>query len=107
MTHQTHVDHPHVHSEHCGHTRVRHDGHIDYLHNGHLHFEHDGHYDEHVIAVSAGNPSACSPVACVDDHDTSNHELVPHGDHQDYLSNGRLHHRHGDHCDDHGPIETV
>jgi hypothetical protein len=22
----------------------------------------------------------------------------------DYIYEGRLHHRHGDHCDDHGPI---
>jgi hypothetical protein len=29
---------------------------------------------------------------------------VPHGDHFDYLVNGRLHHRHGDHCDDHGAV---
>jgi hypothetical protein len=25
----------------------------------------------------------------------------------DYLVDGRLHHQHGDHCDDHGPIEIV
>jgi hypothetical protein len=29
---------------------------------------------------------------------------VPHGDHMDYLIDGRLHHKHGDHCDDHGPL---
>jgi hypothetical protein len=33
--------------------------------------------------------------------------MVPHGDHMDYLVNGRLHHRHGDHCDDHGPVTIV
>jgi hypothetical protein len=32
---------------------------------------------------------------------------VPHGDHFDYLVDGRLHHRHGDHCDDHGPITVL
>jgi hypothetical protein len=32
---------------------------------------------------------------------------VPHGDHVDYLVNGHLHHAHGDHCDDHGPVEVV
>ncbi len=35
------------------------------------------------------------------------HEAVPHGDHTDYLVDGRLHHPHGDHCDDHGPVEVV
>jgi hypothetical protein len=29
------------------------------------------------------------------------HEAVPHGDHIDYLVDGRLHHPHGDHCDNH------
>jgi hypothetical protein len=32
---------------------------------------------------------------------------VPHGDHVDYLYEGRLHHPHGDHCDDHGPLATL
>jgi hypothetical protein len=32
---------------------------------------------------------------------------VPHGDHIDYLVDGHLHHPHGDHCDDHGPVETA
>ena len=35
------------------------------------------------------------------------HEAVPHGNHIDYLVNGRLHHPHGDHCDDHGPLSVV
>jgi hypothetical protein len=25
----------------------------------------------------------------------------------DYLVNGRLHHVHGDHCDDHGQVELI
>jgi hypothetical protein len=32
---------------------------------------------------------------------------VPHGDHVDYLVAGHLHHVHGDHCDDHGPVQTA
>jgi UDP-2,3-diacylglucosamine pyrophosphatase LpxH len=32
---------------------------------------------------------------------------VPHGDHVDYLVDGHLHHPHGDHCDDHGPVKLV
>jgi hypothetical protein len=29
---------------------------------------------------------------------------VPHGNHVDYRVAGHLHHPHGDHCDDHGPV---
>lgn len=104
MTHTIHDPHSHVHSEHCGHLRILHDGHVDYLHNGHLHHPHEGHYDEHVIAE---NPDGCAPVACQCGHDDCGHPLVPHGDHVDYLVNGRLHHRHGDHCDDHGPVTVL
>jgi hypothetical protein len=32
---------------------------------------------------------------------------VPHGDHVDYLVDGHLHQSHGDHCDDHGPIDLA
>jgi UDP-2,3-diacylglucosamine pyrophosphatase LpxH len=32
------------------------------------------------------------------------HPAVPHGDHVDYLVAGHLHHPHGTHCDDHGPV---
>jgi hypothetical protein len=32
---------------------------------------------------------------------------VPHGDHVDYLVKGHLHHQHGNHCDNHGPIKTA
>jgi len=35
------------------------------------------------------------------------HEAVPHGDHVDYLVDGRLHRPHGDHCDDHGPVQLA
>ncbi len=104
MSHHTHEPHSHVHSEHCGHTRIRHNGHVDYLHDGHLHAEHDGHYDEHVLPVDATNPAHCAPVKCGCKHDDCGHEKVPHGDHVDFLVNGRLHHPHGDHCDDHGPV---
>ena len=102
-----HHQHGHVHSEHCGHTRIQHGDHVDFLHDGHLHSSHDGHYDEHVLAVDATNPIACAPIACSCNHDDCGHEKVPHGDHVDYLVNGRLHHRHGDHCDDHGPVNVV
>jgi hypothetical protein len=35
------------------------------------------------------------------------HEPVAHGDHTDFLVDGRLHHPHGGHCDDHGPAEVA
>jgi hypothetical protein len=105
MSHHVHGAHEHVHGANCGHTRLRHDGHVDYLHDGHLHAAHDGHYDEHTIAVSDTNPDACQPVTCgCGGHHGCGHEKVPHGDHFDYLYEGRLHHPHGDHCDDHGPV---
>jgi hypothetical protein len=40
-------------------------------------------------------------------HTAIEHEPVPHGDHIDYLVDGTLHHPHGDHCDDHGPVRLV
>ncbi len=107
MNCSTHPDHTHVHSANCGHLRIRHDDHVDYLHDGHLHHPHEGHYDEHVIAVSATNPAECQPIACSCGHSGCGHPLVPHGDHMDYLCEGRLHHPHGDHCDDHGVLEVA
>lgn len=105
-----HPNHEHVHGKGCGHTAVKHGDHVDYLHDGHLHHEHNGHYDEHRLDVNETNPDGCRPV-----HDCAGHvhgpgcghEAVPHGDHTDYIVNGRLHHQHGDHCDDHGPVEIV
>ena len=62
--------------------------------------------DEHVIEVSEKNPVRCTPeIHCDHQHGPGcGHEAVPHGDHMDYLVDGRLHHPHGDHCDDHGPL---
>ena len=110
--HHIHGQHPHQHGPGCGHTAVRHEGHVDYLHDGHLHHPHAGHVDDHVIAVSDENPDGHTREA--DGHDQKHihgpgcgHELVPHGDHQDYLVDGRLHHCHGEHCDDHGPVQVA
>ena len=102
-----HAEHKHQHGPGCGHTGLKHDGHVDYLHDGHLHAAHDGHYDEHVLEVNATNPSHCAPTACHCNHEGCGHHKVPHGDHFDFLVNGRLHHPHGDHCDDHGPVTVV
>src|ERR1700751_5804393 len=96
-----HANHDHQHGPNCGHTAVRHDG--------HLHHMHEDHVDEHVMAVNAANPVQCTPgTRCSHKHGPScGHEPVPHGDHVDHLVNGRLHHPHGDHCDDHGPIQLA
>lgn len=108
MEHKSHENHQHQHSIACGHTKIRHGNHIDYLHNGHLHHEHQGHWDECKIEVSETNPDICKPIDCGCNHDEDcGHEMVPHGGHYDYLVNGRLHHVHNGHCDDHGPVELI
>ncbi len=104
---KVHENHPHEHNESCGHLRIKHNDHIDYLHDGHLHHAHGDHYDEHVIEVSDKNPDYCNKTACNRDHDKEGDPKVPHGDHVDYLYQGRLHRVHDGHCDDHGPIEIV
>ena len=111
-------DHPHEHGPGCGHTGIKHGDHVDYLHDGHLHHQDGGQVLEHAIPVSDANPEGCHPAegaAHSGDHVCGpgcGHEPVPHGDHIDYLvydadGNARLHHPHGDHCDDHGPVEIV
>ena len=92
-TEKHHANHTHKHGPKCGHTAVRHGGHVDYLHDGHLHHMHGDHVDEHVIAVDAANPVKCTPeVHCSHGHcPNCGHEEVPHGDHVDYLVDGRLH----------------
>ena len=35
------------------------------------------------------------------------HKAIKHGNHTDYLVDGILHHPHGDHCDDHGPVDIA
>ena len=111
MSHDTHENHDHTHGPGCGHAAIRHDGHIDYLHDGHLHHEHDGHVDECRIEVGSSNPADCSKAAPDGNGHTHGagcgHPAVPHGDHDDYLVDGVLHHPHGDHCDDHGRVDLV
>ena len=108
-----HANHDHQHGPNCGHTAVLHDGQTDYLHDGHLHHPHGDHVDEHVIPVSAANPTGCTQSnghaagGHAADHvhgPGCGHEAVPHGDHVDYLVDGHLHHPHGDHCDNHGAL---
>jgi hypothetical protein len=114
MSCNPHAQHDCDHGPDCGHTAVRHDGHTDYLHDGHLHHVHDDHVDEHALAVSDQNPADCSGGHDCSAHESSHrhgpacgHELVPHGDHTDYLVDGHLHHLCNGHCDDHGPVELA
>jgi hypothetical protein len=108
-TEKHHPNHTHQHGPDCGHTAVRHGDHVDYLHDGHLHHMHDDHVDEHAIDISDANPVRCTAeIRCSHKHGPGcGHEAVPHGDHVDYLVDGRLHHPHGDHCDDHGPVQLA
>ena len=110
----THANHTHVHAPGCGHIAVKHEGHVDYLHDGHLHHPHEDHVDEHTITVNSANPDKCTPGFAADERAAKHvhgpncgHPAVPHGNHVDYLVDGRLHHPHGDHCDDHGPVQIV
>lgn len=106
--HPIHGNHSHIHGDGCGHTAIRHDGHVDYLHDGCMHRLHGDHFDECRIEDSEQNPSACAPRADCHTHgEGCGHESVPHGDHVDYLVDGRLHHPHQGHCDDHGPVEVL
>lgn len=108
MQNQSQDSQSHVHSEKCGHTRIRHNDHIDYLSNGHMQYVHGTHVDEHVLEVTDINPALCMRIECRDTLQHKEHaEKVPHGDHFDYLINGRLHHVHESHCDDHGPLALV
>jgi hypothetical protein len=108
-----HEHHPHQHGPECEHTGIRHGDHVDYLHDGHLHHQReDGTVEEHSLDVDAQNPADHAPTHEV--HEAGHvhgpgcgHERVPHGDHVCYLVDGRLHHPHEDHCDDHGPVEVV
>lgn len=118
-----HAHHDHKHGAGCGHTAIKHEGHVDYLHDGHLHHvEKDGTVTEHAIPVSKHNPEGCHPLNAHTGHTghhhdhkhgpNCGHEAIPHGNHTDYLVNGRLHHvlttPDGKvHCDDHGPVEVV
>ena len=107
MEHTIHENHVHQHGENCGHTQIKHGDHYDYLHDGCLHAAHESHYDECVLPVSDSNPAECKEVSCGCDHNGCGHETVPHGDHHDYLVNGRLHHHHNGHCDDHGAVTVM
>jgi len=111
--HQVHEGHEHEHGPGCGHQTIGHAGHRDFLHDGHMHFVQDDHVDEHTTAVDQKNRDQCTPKHACQGHDGGHehgaacgHDAVPHGDHVDYVVSGHLHHRHGSHCDDHGPVDV-
>ena len=102
------TEHKHQHSIACGHTKIKHEDHIDYLHNGELHHEKNGSWEKCKIPVTDKNPAESKQLPCGCKHtEECGHEMVPHGDHKDYLVNGRLHHVKDGKCYDHGPVEVV
>ena len=113
-THDIHEQHSHTHGPGCGHTAVEHEGHTDYLHDGHLHHAHEGHVCEHAFAVDAENPEQPTPEHDCGGHPSDHrhrpgygHEVVPHGNHKDYLVNDHLHHVEGGRCHSHGSIKRA
>ena len=110
-----HPNHAHQHGPGCGHTGLMHEGHVDYLHDGHLHhMMPDGTVEEHTLAVDGTNPATCTKGHVCSGHEAGHvhgpgcgHQAVPHGDHTCYIVDGHLHHPHGGHCDNHGPVSLV
>jgi hypothetical protein len=107
----------HRHGLGCGHTAIRHGDHVDYLNDNRLEHQQGDVVVAHRIEVSERNPDRCTPNHRCSEHaghvhdrepaEHRHHPMVPHGDHEDQLHEGRLHRHHGDHCDDHGPVEVV
>ena len=110
IIHNDHVGHEH--GSECGHQAVEHEGHVDFLHDGHMHHAHEGHQHEHRFAVNSSHPAAEQLIVHVDGHAHDHmkdgaHMRVQHGDHFDYIHDGKLHHPHGDHVDDHGDVKLI
>lgn len=69
---------------------------------------------EKPVFVSQRNPEKCTPEHSCQGHDKNHvhgegcgHRTVSHGDHVDYVVDGHLHHPHGQHCDNHGPLKVA
>lgn len=103
----------HVHGPGCGHVAIRHGDHIDYLHDGQLDHPTAVGREVHVLSHDAMAHAPAQPHGAASmepDHQHSpscGHPAIAHAGHTDYLVGGRLHHPHGDHCDDHGPVDVV
>lgn len=104
VEHKAHEDHKH--GAGCGHTAVKHDDHVDYLHDGHLHHtDAAGKVVEHKLAAAKTKDHVKAAAETGHKHGAScGHEAIKHGDHTDYIVEGKLHHVHGDHCDEHGSV---
>ena len=110
IIHNEHADHDH--GADCGHQAIEHAGHVDYLHDGHMHHAHEAHFHEHAFDITSTNPEDEQLTSKVDGdaaHSSPNdtHMVVQHGAHFDHVHDGRLHHAHGDHIDDHGPVKLI
>jgi hypothetical protein len=64
-------------------------------------------------AVDARNPDRCTPDHACGGHAKGHvhgpgcgHPAISHGEHTCFVVDGHLHHPHGDHCDDHGPVRA-
>jgi hypothetical protein len=96
---------------------MRHGDHVDYLTDDRLEHQREDRIEAHRIEISEQNPDRCTPDHRCSEHEGHlhdresaehrHHPRVPHGDHLDYIHEGRLHRHHGDHCDDHGPVDLV
>jgi hypothetical protein len=96
----------HNHAPGCGHTELKHEDHVDYLHDGHLHhMDAAGKVVEHKLAAAKTKDHVKAATEAGHKHGPKcGHESVQHGDHTDYIVEGKLHHVHGDHCDEHGSV---
>lgn len=104
--------HGHIHSPGCGHLAVRHGDHVDYLHDGRLDHTHGDRHEIHTLQGPPDHGRAHQPAETGHPPQHNHgplcgHPQVAHDDHIDYLVAGRLHHPHGDHCDDHGALDVV
>lgn len=98
----------HEHTLKCGHKKFLHLDHVDYLEkNGHLHHKHEDHWDECSFAVTDSNQNGENNITAEMHDKNCGHDQVVHGDHKDFLVNGRLHHVHSDHVDDHGAVNEL
>ncbi|MEY4632563.1 MAG: hypothetical protein RIQ81_2683 [Pseudomonadota bacterium] len=102
--HKAHADHEHAPG--CGHTAIKHEDHTDYLHDGHLHHAGaDKKVVEHKLADAKTKDHVKAAAEAGHKHGPKcGHEAIQHGSHTDYIVDSKLHHVHGDHCDEHGSV---
>ena len=104
----------HVHGPGCGHIAIQHKNDVDYstaaacntLRAGTL-MSTWSKLARPILTGAIWKPSRFRTQCGASTWSSCGDEAVPHGDHVDYLVDERLHHPHGDHCDDHGPLTVV